>query len=184
MSATKYFIEIGSCDFDTLNDLADQGWKGAIVDPIAEYLNSLPRKKNVTYINSAVDVTRGKRTMSVYNSDVVEKDHDFAGMSSFEEYTNEANKSKVTSREVSAVTYEDVCMMANVPRIDLLKVDTEGHDFTILKSIDFNGPFRPALIKVEHKHQRNPYEMELFLKDKGYKTWVELDDIYAIDSNT
>lgn len=75
-------------------------------------------------------------------------------------------------------------MMANVPRIDLLKVDTEGHDFTILKSIDFNGPFRPALIKVEHKHQRNPYEMELFLKDKGYKTWVELDDIYAIDSNT
>ena len=184
MSATKYFIEIGSCDFDTLNDLADQGWKGAIVDPIAEYLNSLPRKKNVTYINSAVDVTRGRRTMSVYNSDVVDKDHDFAGMSSFEEYTIEANKSKVTSREVSAVTYEDVCMMDNVPRIDLLKVDTEGHDFTILKSIDFNGPFRPALIKVEHKHQRNPYEMELFLKDKGYKTWVELDDIYAIDSNT
>lgn len=184
MSATKYFIEIGSCDFDTLNDLADQGWKGAIVDPIAEYLNSLPRKKNVTYINSAVDDKRGRRTMSVYNSDVVKKDHDFAGMSSFEEYTNEANKSKVTSREVSTVTFEDVCMMANVPRIDLLKVDTEGHDFIILKSIDFNGPFRPALIKVEHKHQRNPYVIELFLKDKGYKTWVELDDIYAIDSNT
>lgn len=184
MTHTKYFVEIGSCDFDTLNELADKGWKGAIVEPISEYLDALPRKLNVTYINSAVDVNKGRRIMNVFNKDIVNRDHDFAGMSSFKEYTAKANASHVTEREVSTITFEDVCKIAGIPRIDLLKIDTEGHDFVILQCIDYYSDLRPSIIKVEHKHMENPYGMESYLQEKGYKTWVEMNDVYAIDSNT
>ena len=37
----KIFVEIGVCDFDTLEPLIDNGWKGYFVEPVKEYADKL-----------------------------------------------------------------------------------------------------------------------------------------------
>jgi hypothetical protein len=39
----KTFLEIGTCDFDTLNFLSDAGWRGVMVEPVKKYLNNVPQ---------------------------------------------------------------------------------------------------------------------------------------------
>ena len=40
--------------------LAEEGWGGAIVEPVTEYLDNLPRREAVTYINAVyTDLPRG-----------------------------------------------------------------------------------------------------------------------------
>lgn len=182
MKNTKYFVEIGSCDFDSLNDLAKEGWKGVVVEPISEYLNNLEKHKGVHYINAAVDVLPGTREMNVFNEDVVENDRDFAGMSSFAEYTHPSNQSNVTSRSVETVTYQNVIQSSGIPRVDFLKIDTEGHDLVILNQVIYDGKHRPGIIKAEHKHiQNGAYVIKELLESRGYLVFVERYDVYAID---
>ena len=70
MRDTKFFIEIGSCNFGTLNHLASHGWEGIIVEPIAKYLNDIERMPGVQYVNKAIDTTSSTRTMFVYKDDI------------------------------------------------------------------------------------------------------------------
>ena len=182
LTGRKYFVEIGTCYFDTLNEtLGDAGWHGVVVEPVVKYLNMLDHYKGITYINSAIDDKRGSRVMDVYKEDKVEKDSDYAGMSTFTEYTKERNKKFVDQHTVSTITYEDAVFMGGIPRVDFLKVDTEGHDYTILSSIDFNNrALRPALIKAETKHYDSNKVIEL-LESNGYLVFEEAEDVYAID---
>jgi len=46
MMRTKVFVEIGVCDFDTLEPLQKNGWQGYYVEPVEEYANKI--KGNVT----------------------------------------------------------------------------------------------------------------------------------------
>lgn len=182
MKPSKYFIEIGSCDFDTLNPLAEEGWGGVIVEPVTEYLDNLPRHEAVTYINAAVDTQTKPRVLNVFKKEITSKDRDFAGMSSFENYTLLQNAEHVEARMVPCVTYAEVLDESGVPQVDFLKIDTEGHDMAILRDVVYDGPCRPKLIKAEHKHiPRGVYTMKNFLESKGYLVYQEFDDIYAID---
>jgi FkbM family methyltransferase len=141
----------------------------------------LDRYKGVTYINSAVDIKRGSRVMDVYKEEQVKKDRDYAGMSTFTEYTVKRNKKFVDQRTVSTITYEDAVFMGGIPRVDFLKLDTEGHDYSILSSIDFNNrALRPALIKAESKHKDSKKFIQL-LERNGYLVFEESNDVYAID---
>ena len=56
LTGRKYFVEIGTCYFDTLNEtLGDAGWHGVVVEPVVKYLNMLDRYNGITYINSELD---------------------------------------------------------------------------------------------------------------------------------
>ena len=37
----KVFVEIGVCDFDTLEPLIDNGWLGYFVEPVSKYARKL-----------------------------------------------------------------------------------------------------------------------------------------------
>ena len=39
-----FFIEVGTCDFDTLDQLARNGWSGIMVEPIAPLLMTRSRR--------------------------------------------------------------------------------------------------------------------------------------------
>mgnify|MGYP002018557652 CR=1 FL=1 len=47
----NFFIEVGACDMDTCIPLAMNGWKGIIVEPVAIYINNLPKVEGVIYEN-------------------------------------------------------------------------------------------------------------------------------------
>lgn len=48
------FVEIGTCFFDTLIENADDTALGISIEPIKEYLDKLPNKKNVKKLNCAI----------------------------------------------------------------------------------------------------------------------------------
>tara|TARA_R110002126_G_scaffold19043_1_gene71936 strand:+ start:19795 stop:20343 length:549 start_codon:yes stop_codon:yes gene_type:complete len=178
----KYFIEIGSNSFNTLIPLAEHGWKGVIVEPLAQYLEELPVLENVAYVNAAISNQDGSCVMKVYNEDICEKDSDFRGMSTLEtEGLVKQNAHMVHDEEVECMTYQNLLdtHCSDFPQIDFLKIDAEGHEIKILETIDFHGPLRPKVIKVEHLHC-NDVQMSALLEEAGYFTMVDQIDIYAI----
>ena len=54
------FIEIGTSNFDTLLEKCSENEYGISVEPLKNYLDDLPEKRNVKKINCAV--THGKMT--------------------------------------------------------------------------------------------------------------------------
>ena len=166
----KTFIEIGSCDFNHLNHFAENGWKGAIVEPVLKYLDKIPKVDNVSYLNYAVDTSSGRRNLYLFGDKQVAEDHDFAGMSTFYERDN------TIPLEVETITYEQVIEMANIDRVDYIKIDTEGHDWEILQQVIFEGPLRPTWLRVEHKHC-NVDEMIDFLEKKDYTIYHLREDL-------
>jgi len=174
----KHFIEIGSCDFDTLNHLADYGWKGLIVEPIKKYLDNLPRKEGIEYVNVAIDKVDGKRMIQTWKEEQILRDSDFKGMSGFNNLPK--NQRFLEDMEVDCLTISSLLKKYPIPQIDFLKIDTEGHDFTVLRQFPFEGNLRPKLIKVEHKHLDEQILITL-LKNKNYEVYQEKNDLYAID---
>lgn len=169
------FLEIGSCYYNTLNDFSDNNWKGIIVEPVEKYLNLIPRKKNITYLNCAVDETNGQRTLYMVDEPIVETDSDYAGMSTFHKW----DFVNTTPTYVKTKTYLEVIEEGKLESIDYLKIDTEGHDWIILQNVIFDGPLRPKYIKVEHKHL-DAAPMVEYLTDRRYNVYVLAQDIFAI----
>lgn len=48
------FIEIGTADFDTLIETADNTVRGLTIEPLNYYLKRLPCRKNIIKINAAI----------------------------------------------------------------------------------------------------------------------------------
>jgi hypothetical protein len=182
MSDSKFFVEIGSCDFGTLNGLALKGWEGIIVEPVQKYLDKLQKHPGVQYVNRAIDVHSLLREMYVYNDELCSRDRDFSGMSSFAEYIIEANRGLLETVVVTTIPYSELMFMHDVKRIDFLKIDTEGHDWVILQMVIYEGPLRPKLIKAETKHLgQNKSAAVALLEERDYLVYQEQDDLYAID---
>ena len=59
--------------------------------------------------------------------------------------------SLVIEERVPAIRLDTLLRRHGISRIDLLVIDTEGHDYEILRGLDFTR-FRPALVMFEHQH--------------------------------
>ena len=53
----KVFVEIGVCDFDTLEPLLDNGWEGYFVEPIKQYADKI---KSFNMTNCAISSYNGR----------------------------------------------------------------------------------------------------------------------------
>ena len=67
-------------------------------------------------------------------------DKDYLGMASIWENApiKNANLQYIEEIEVGCVTFEFLMEQLNITEVDYLKIDTEGLDYDILNSIDFN----------------------------------------------
>ena len=170
----KTFVEIGSCDFDTLNYLSDKGWRGVIVEPVKKYLNNIEQKPHVQYLNYGIDLDRGVREMRIASDELVETDRNYAGMSSF------INLNPVLSETilVNTITFDDLIDFCGITQIDYLKIDAEGYDWILISNFPYNR-IKPKFIQVECEHL-NPKEMGEFLAEQGYHINYDSTDIYAL----
>tara|TARA_R110000796_G_scaffold202696_2_gene318976 strand:- start:1713 stop:2261 length:549 start_codon:yes stop_codon:yes gene_type:complete len=179
----KTFLEIGSCDFDTLSYLSHYGWRGIILEPIPTYFNNLKFEENIHYINAAIYPTDGVTTMTCAEDDVVDRDHDFAGMSSVYNNTNPLLTKKV---EVKTICFETLFKVTNITEIDYLKIDTEGYDGEVLQMFPWDI-CKPKYIKFESVHLHSQGPSPIFLEDTlklvrshGYHIEMGATDTYAI----
>ncbi len=91
-------------------------------------------------------------------------------------------ESRIVSSEVTALTFESLCRRNRVERVDLLLIDTEGHDWQILRSIDLDR-HRPRLVIYEHYHlsARDRAAAREHLARHGYETMEEGFDTFCLD---
>ena len=176
---TKTFLEIGSCDFDTLSYMSFHGWNGVVMEPIPKYFNNIKFEENIHYVNAAIYPTDGLATMYMASDEVVEKDSDFKGMSTLLE---NSNVNLTIPIEVRTMCFDTLFKLTNIDEIDYLKIDTEGYDGEVLRMFPWHR-CKPKYIKFESEHLvLNGWEadtMEL-LKVNGYHVEIDERNWYAI----
>lgn len=58
---------------------------------------------------------------------------------------------RLMTRELPSLSFESLCEKHGIQRLDLLVIDTEGHDCELLEGVDL-GRYQPLLVIYEHFH--------------------------------
>jgi FkbM family methyltransferase len=193
MLTTKrpYFIGIGANDGVTHDPLypfvRDFGWRGIMVEPIPEVFAALERNYvgfgDVTLVQAAVGLTDGKGT--IYSVEMSDENSMMMSLhSSFSKDILLRGKqwhpnleSHITEREITIMSFPTLLLKTNGQTVDVLKIDTEGYDLEILKSINLSH-LSPKLILAEHANlsRQGQIEMADILLNHGYRvTMTSLD---------
>jgi hypothetical protein len=142
----RTYLEIGTNDFDTLNDkFANRfNWRGVSIEAVPGYFNNLKKLDKNIYINAICTVgdTESKAFFYYVPQNVIEQYNLPAwlkGCGSLDmqkQPSLQAYSQYVVTQEFSTVSIETV-LKVYFPdgRIDLLKIDTEGYDFKLLNAI-------------------------------------------------
>ena len=178
----SFFIEIGTSDFDTLEPLAQLGWKGIFVEPIGELLNNIERYDGCFYEESAILDYSGKTDIQYYDLDWAKDwQRGVGNTSDINNFNcNPHFKEHVRTARVNVLTLDMLIDKYKVKRIDYLKIDIEGLEYKILEN--YSWRILPKKIKCEHIHWndrpmlRDPYKM---LKKLGYKITMLPEDFIA-----
>ena len=180
----KTFVEIGTCDFDTLRHLCDSGWRGVMVEPYQPFLENIEDHQNLTKINKAVGLYNGTTIYKRVTDVDLEKmgDESYKGMGTISNVTTfdttEDYVGKLEKHTVELTTFDSLMTKLKISEIDYLKIDTEGMDFDILKSIDYTK-YKINIIKMEHSYCDEKLVVD-FLNNNGYHCELFIDDIIAI----
>jgi FkbM family methyltransferase len=138
------FIEIGTSDHDTLIQQASHNTKGISIEPLKEYLDKLPNKPNVKKINCAISFSEEECFVDLYYlPEKVIKEYSLSwrlkGCNSIGDYHYQHKRKKLENKvaivKIQAIPLSKILEDNNVRKIDFLKIDTEGADCLILKSL-------------------------------------------------
>jgi FkbM family methyltransferase len=141
------FVEVGTSDFDTLIELADDNVLGISIEPIQEYLDNLPNKQNVIKVNAAISIDGTSNDTHIYYipPKIIEENGYhlwMRGCNKIGEYhprqINHPNiKNDLTKFvkciDVKQITISQLYEKYNIHHIKYLKIDTEGYDCNILQ---------------------------------------------------
>jgi hypothetical protein len=186
------FIEIGTSNFDTMIQSADDNTKGISVDAVKYYIDQLPNKLNVKKINVGISDINSHLDVYYIPEKVIEDanlPHWFKGCNCINSYHPlhvEHNVSHLCKIErVKVITTPELFYQNGARRVDYLKIDTEGHDCVILKAFYFyikHLPeiFYPKKILFETNSHADPLFVDEIIKlycsigykikDRGYDT--------------
>jgi FkbM family methyltransferase len=181
------FVQIGAND-GVMHDLIhkfiiDYEWQGVLVEPISYLFERLKENykniSNLRFENSAIsDKSEKKDFYRLSNSTEFELPDWAAGLGSFklEILLNNCSTIEgfshklILKEEYNCITFSQLIKKHKISEIDFLQTDTEGYDYEILKTIDFDK-LKMKLILFEHCH----------LVEKDYKSlWKMLRINYTL----
>jgi len=144
------FIEIGTSNFDTLIQTANDETKGLSVEMLKYYLDCLPNKANVKKLNLAVSNVNTHVEVFYIPEDIIVKNNLpdwFKGCNRLNGYHPLHIKYNITHlchiEKVKVITTAELFYQNQVRKVKYLKIDTEGHDCIILKNLFFYLKFLP-----------------------------------------
>ena len=136
------FIEIGSSHFETLIEECKNIDKGITIDPIKYYLDELPNKINVKKLNLAISDKNGKTYIYYISPNYIKKLNlpgFFYGCNSINDYHPYHIKYNlqelVSIDKIDIIPAYELFYSNKIKKVKYLKIDTEGHDCIILKSL-------------------------------------------------
>jgi FkbM family methyltransferase len=198
-----FFVEIGANDGTALDHLRpfilSDGWRGIMVEPVPYVFERLTRNYGrsdaITLENVAISDRDGTRPFYyVANAGVHERErlpywYDQIGSFSREVIESHADEivglsARIRESDVECMTFESLCRRHAVVEVDVLLIDTEGHDYDILKTIDFSVR-RPRVVAYEHYHLKphDRHACSRLLQAAGYLTLEEGFDTWCLRSD-
>jgi FkbM family methyltransferase len=188
------FIEIGTSDFETEIQNCDDKTVGLSIEPIKYYLDNLPDKPYVTKVNCAVSDHDGKikvyyvseENIRQYNypeflrgCNAINAPHPVTKGFVFGIYVPDQ---LIECLEVEVKSVKTLFDDYNVESIGYLKVDTEGHDCTIINNYYELCKNNPRLFADKILFESNPLankdEVEKIIQKFVYSE----DSIYELVS--
>lgn len=156
------FLEIGTSDYDTLIEKADDYTVGISVEPMKIYSDRLPKRKNVKIINVAISDKPEHEDYMYYLDENLIAEH---GLPEWGRGCNQLGKihhihegwkleKEVKKIKVKVIPISQLLIENNVRKIFHLKLDIEGMDLKVLDSLldylkDKENIFYPTHIEFE-----------------------------------
>ncbi len=179
------FIQVGANDgqrADPLQPFIDHyAWTGLMLEPLPQNFASLQRLRGANprlrLRRAAVDVAPGRRLIyDLAPSATVSLPDWTRGLGSFsrerlEQVTRELGlpDTAIVAAEVETIAWEEVWRDSGCPQCDLLVLDTEGYDLTLLRACGL-AEHRPRVILFEHACYTLPERLDFYreLLELGY----------------
>jgi FkbM family methyltransferase len=176
-----YFIEVGAYDGVTDSNTflmeSDYGWKGIVVECNPTWFENIIKHRNCIFFPYAV-YNKDNNVLPFYNTG-----HGLSGLVETNHHKDIQTYAKVIN--VYTKTLTSILSNANAPRfIDFLSLDTEGSEYEILKTHDFEK-YLFGYICVEHNNiEENRKKIRELLESKGYVFYRSnhVDDDYIHNS--
>lgn len=178
------FFDVGANDGATIRLVREKFKDCRIVsfEPHPNTFKSLSEntknQQNIELINIALGSVSGQRTMYEYDASV---------LNSLIPNAQFAVRFKKDAKEiqVNCITIDRFCAERDINRIDVLKIDTEGNDFDVLKgaaSMLEKGAVQFIYIEFNEIHSRNNASggvlapIDNFLRPYGYRFLASYND--------
>jgi FkbM family methyltransferase len=195
------FVKVGANDGVTLDPctdilLRDPAWRGLLIEPVPYLFDRLklnfPNTNRFILEQLAIG-PRGKATFYFLDPSAKKQ---FADLPECFDQLGSFNKSHITNHfgaELSAYVremivdvepLEDVLKRHNVSKIQLLHIDTEGYDYKVLTTLNFEL-VKPLAIFIEYRHlvpDEHASLLRLF-RDNQYEVYDCDADYFAILKN-
>lgn len=191
-----FFIEIGANDgksYDPIyNYVVAHEWRGILVEPVKYIFEELVNNykgagENLIFENVAVAEKNEVRYIYRYRENQRDLPEWWQRTASLLKNFESRHKGmisnineRLTSEKVNCITFEDLIKKHRVKKIDLLLIDTEGYDFIIIRTINFDA-VKPRIIIYESQclSPEDNEKCKLFLKSKGYGILVSKYNNFA-----
>jgi FkbM family methyltransferase len=179
-SGSFSFVQIGANDgvrFDPVHDLIADNWRGVLVEPDPEQFAALKKnyagRSNLQFEMAAITDFNGIATL--YRSDGPEFDSIASALDKQSVLGSQRMRpgmkgTKLIPVECNAMTLNTLFSKHDISLLDLLVMDTEGHDYNILRQLLDKTTVRPGIIQYENENMTRQKEQECraLLAKAGY----------------
>jgi FkbM family methyltransferase len=195
-----FFVQIGANDgvtHDRLNAfILDGDWAGILVEPVPYYFQKLQRtyagRPKLLLENVAIATAESTRDIYRVREGVTHLPAWVNGIASLDRQVLLNHKwaipnieDYIVTDQIHCVTLASVLRRHKVAHIDLLAIDTEGHDYEVIKQVDFHA-CKPRVITYEHKHlsKADRKDCEALLRRHDYTVSKQLGNTLAYVATT
>lgn len=162
-------FDVGAHDGASFSRFLEVGWRVVAFEPNPfknPPIETLAQKSNLLTLCKKAVSDKEEKNLTFYLSNISD------GISSL---CNFHNSHKEAMFKVDSIRLDTYCEKFKINKINFLKIDTEGYDYFVLKSLDWSK-FTPEIIECEFEDKKTKdklkycwKDMAEFLSNKGYK---------------
>jgi FkbM family methyltransferase len=179
-----YFVEFGATNGLDLSNTylleRDYSWRGILAEPARVWHSELRENRKNSIVETNCVWKNSNETLLFNETDAPELStlDSFSNSDTHIDFRKNGNK-----YEVSTISLNNLLEKHKAPRnIDYLSIDTEGSEFEILNSFNFDN-YNIEIITCEHNFGNNRDKIHSLLASKGYERKFEsislFDDWYV-----
>jgi FkbM family methyltransferase len=179
-----YFVEFGATNGVDLSNSylleKNYSWKGILAEPARIWHKELRSNRQNSIIETSCVWKKSNETLWFNETDSPE----LSTLDIFSDSDSNVDLRKSGNKyQVSTISLGDLLEKHRAPKdIDYLSIDTEGSEFEILNSFNFDK-YNIRIISCEHNFTKNRNRIYSLLRSKGYERKFEsisrIDDWYV-----